>query len=969
MRGSLTARAVAAVALLAVLIIGGFVLLIAGIQRLDSAQNGSDQALAVVSASSTLENTVLDMQSGVRGFVDTGDRAELQAVQEAVADYPAQARALERLTSGQAPLHAQSVAISTAIGGYVRGWATPVTRLGQSDRAAAQRAVAAGTGRRLVNRIRRQFTQLDGAQLTMQSGERAGAQHTAAVTLVLGIAGLAACVLILVVFVVSAQLTIARPMRRLEAAARRVRGGDLAARVPVGGIREVAELGAAFNAMTEELEAVRDEVEQQNAELQGQQVELESALTEVEQQRERTEAAHQFATHLATQSGMEVIAGLALREIADQAHAEVGALYLLDERSGLITLRANRGARSGDFAAELAAGSGLAGRAVAEQRPVAISYPGTSLRLPGLIGDREVQHELHLPLLQRGRAIGVLSLGRSREAEFTAGETATLAELAQTASLACAEAMVLRRMEVQAGELQVVMDSIDEGIYRRDLAGRITYINRAALEQTGYTAAELLGQDAHRMLHHTHLDGTGYPAADCPLQQVIADRVGAEFTGEVFWRKDGTPFPIDCSAYPFFDGDQVTGVVITFRDISERRMAESQLAAQYQTARVLARAESLGEVQSRLLAIYCEQLGWQVGAVWAADDDGDLLRCRAAVGRPGTGEQVSLLEHATLAAGHGTVGRAWQGGEPVYEVGPAGRSPAAPGGALDGELAVPFRRDGRVTSVVQLLGPEHLVTDAMITTIETIGAQVAQFAERKETEAAAAQMKDQFVATVSHELRTPLAAMDGWLHILLEGDPGPLTDDQHRFLSTVKRNSDRLMRLVGDLLLIGQMDSGRFSLDLSEVDIAELVGETVALFTGPAAEKGIELSAGADSGIAVHGDRLRLGQLLSNLVSNAIKFTPENGTVGVRVSGQGERCLIEVTDSGVGIPAGERAHLFERFYRASTAVGTAGTGLGLAISKAIAEGHGGTIRVAEAEGGGTRFVVELPLTVRAGATL
>jgi len=257
----------------------------------------------------------------------------------------------------------------------------------------------------------------------------------------------------------------------------------------------------------------------------------------------------------------------------------------------------------------------------------------------------------------------------------------------------------------------------------------------------------------------------------------------------------------------------------------------------------------------------------------------------------------------------------------------------------------------------------------MITTVETIGAQVAQFTDRKEAEAAAAQMKDQFVATVSHELRTPLAAMDGWLHILLDGDPGPLNDDQRRFLSTVKRNSDRLMRLVGDLLLIGQMDAGRFSLDLSEVDIAELVGETVALFTGPAAEKGIELTASTGPSTAVHGDRLRLGQLLSNLVSNAIKFTPENGAVRVRVSAQGECCLIEVTDSGVGIPAGERAHLFERFYRASTAAGTAGTGLGLAISKAIAEGHGGTIRVAEAEGGGTRFVLELPLTVRAGAAL
>ncbi len=966
MRSSLTAWAAAAVALLAVLIIGGFVLLIAGIQRLDSAEAGGDRAVAVLAAGSALENTVLDMQSGVRGFVDTGDQAQLPPFRAAVADYPGQARALDLLTTGQPPLHAQAMAISTAIAGYLRGWAAPEIRLGQSDLAAAQRALAAGAGRRMLNRIRQQFIRLDQGQLALRADERARAQHAATVTLVLGIAGLAVCVLVLAGFVVLAQLTIASPVRRLQRATRRVREGDLGARVPVGGIREVAELGTAFNAMTEELEAVRDEVEQQNAELQGQQVELESALTEVEQRRERAEAAHQFGTQLAAQSGMEAIARLALREIADQARAEVGALYLLDERSGLITLRASRGARSGDFAAELAAGSGLAGRAVAGQRPVTISSPGTSLRLPGLIGDREVQHELHLPLLQRGRAVGVLSLGRSREAEFTAGETAALAELAQAASLACAEAMVLRRMEVQAGELRVVMDSTDEGIYRRDLGGRIIYINRAALEQTGYTADELLGQDAHRMLHRTHLDGTEYPAAECTLRQVIDDRVGAQFTGEVFWRKDGTPFPIDCSAYPFFDGDQVTGIVVTFRDITERTMSESQLAAQYEAARVLAEAGSLDEAVPRLLAIQCEQLGWQVSAVWLGDDDGDLLRCRTAVGLPGTEEQVSRLRQATVAAGRGAVGRAWQCGEPVQEAAAGGAAGRA--GAGDRELAVPFRRHGTAT-VVQLIGPARLATAGMITTVKLIGAQVAQFTERKETEAAAARMKDQFVATVSHELRTPLAAMDGWLHILLDGEPGPLTDDQRRFLGTVKRNSDRLMRLVGDLLLIGQMDAGQFSLDLAEVDIAELVGETVALFAGPAAEKGIELTAGTGPGATVHGDRMRLGQLLGNLVSNAIKFTPEHGTVRVQVTGQGERCLIEVADSGVGIPAAERARLFQRFYRASTAAGTAGTGLGLAISKAIAEGHGGTIWVAEAEGGGTRFVVELPLTVRAGATL
>jgi signal transduction histidine kinase len=229
-------------------------------------------------------------------------------------------------------------------------------------------------------------------------------------------------------------------------------------------------------------------------------------------------------------------------------------------------------------------------------------------------------------------------------------------------------------------------------------------------------------------------------------------------------------------------------------------------------------------------------------------------------------------------------------------------------------------------------------------------------------------VKDQFVATVSHELRTPLAAMDGWLHILLDGEPGPLNEEQHRFLTTVKRNSDRLMRLVGDLLLIGQMDAGQFTLEFGDVDIVELVGETVALFEGAAAEKRIELNVDTRSSAVVLGDRLRLGQLLSNLVSNAIKFTPESGQVSIQVREQDGTCQVEVTDSGIGIPAADRAHLFERFYRASTATGTAGSGLGLAISKAIAEAHGGTIRIADSSGSGTRVLVEIPLQVAVQVT-
>ncbi len=406
------------------------------------------------------------------------------------------------------------------------------------------------------------------------------------------------------------------------------------------------------------------------------------------------------------------------------------------------------------------------------------------------------------------------------------------------------------------------------------------------------------------------------------------------------------------------------------------------------------------EALPRVLELCCDQLGWQMSLVWVPGKDDRELHCLAAYARPGWEDQLALLSHETVTLGLGTAGRAWRWRQPVFvsglgdavapkdglpqnaqpkeglpkeglprDVQPQnGRPQDDQDGMPRGELAVPLTRDGEVIAVVQLLGPEQPRIDGLPETIETIAAQLSQYADRKRSDATAARMKDQFVATVSHELRTPLAAMDGWLHILLDGEPGPLNEEQHRFLTTVKRNSDRLMRLVGDLLLIGQMDAGQFSLDLGDVDIVELVGETVALFEGAAAEKRIELIADTGSAAVVLGDRLRLGQLLSNLVSNAIKFTPEGGQVSIRVREQDGTCQVEVTDSGIGIPAADRTHLFERFYRASTATGTAGSGLGLAISKTIAEAHGGTIRIADSSGSGTRVLVEIPLHVAVQVT-
>ena len=1000
MRGGLTPRVLLASLVMGAVVLGCFAILVVSYVSLHHEEAQDDQAGDVLAASNLLERSVLNLETGLRGYLLNGRTVFLQPYHSAEAAYPAQIRNLDRLTAGQPSLHGRAVRLGDGVSAYVRGWTDPLIDLSVSNLAAARAREAGGGGKARVNVLRRQFDALNRQQRVLSTQQRRAARSTGQLGFILGLAGLLLAALVIIGLAVWLRRGVVVPVNRLAAAVGRLRRGDLSARVEARGAAEIGELAVGFNAMAEELEAARDEVEQQNAELQGQQAELQRVLASAERQKEEAETLHRFGERLAVQTQIEEVAAVTLREIADYAGAQVGAVYVLNEQTGVITFRGSRGMRAEDFTPELVPGEGLAGRAATERRPVPAGWAESSMRLPGLTGEREVRHEVHLPMLHRDRVIGVLSLGRSRDEEFTPAQIDQVGILVHGATLACAEALGLRRLEVLAGELEAVMDSTDQGICRVDLSGSVTYINRAALVQTGWTEAELLGRNVHDTMHHTHPDGTPYPAADCPLLRAIYDNEGTRVSGEVFWRKDGSRFPVEASADPIRDGGSVLGGVITFYDVSKRRMAEHQVAAQYQTARVLAEAESVREALPRVLELCCDQLGWQMSLVWVPGDDDRELRCLAAYARPGWEDQLALLSHETVTLGLGTAGRAWRWRQPVFVSGLGGAVPPQDGqpqngqprddqaqngrprngrpqvgqprddqdGMPRGELAVPLTRDGEVFAVVQLLGPEQPRIDGLPETIETIAAQLSQYADRKRSDATAARMKDQFVSTVSHELRTPLAAMDGWLHILLDGEPGPLNEEQHRFLTTVKRNSDRLMRLVGDLLLIGQMDAGRFTLELADVDIVELVGEAVALFEGAAAEKRIELNADTGGPAVVPGDRLRLGQLLSNLVSNAVKFTPEGGQVGIRVREQDGTCQVEVTDSGIGIPVADRAHLFERFYRASTATGTAGSGLGLAISKAIAEAHGGTIRIADSSGSGTRVLLEIPMHVAVQVT-
>jgi signal transduction histidine kinase len=221
-------------------------------------------------------------------------------------------------------------------------------------------------------------------------------------------------------------------------------------------------------------------------------------------------------------------------------------------------------------------------------------------------------------------------------------------------------------------------------------------------------------------------------------------------------------------------------------------------------------------------------------------------------------------------------------------------------------------------------------------------------------------MKDEFVSSITHELRTPLTSITGYVEVLRETE----TDEMRRnYLGIVERNSDRLLGLVSDLLFAARLQDERLELARDTIDLRMVVEHAVESARPRAEAAGVQLHADLSAVPAVVGDAARLAQLLDNLVSNAIKFTPAGGSVGVWLEAREDVVHIEVSDTGIGIAEREREHLFERFFRTQTALERQiqGSGLGLYISKAIVEAHGGRIGVESVDGEGTTFVVELPV--------
>jgi signal transduction histidine kinase len=289
-------------------------------------------------------------------------------------------------------------------------------------------------------------------------------------------------------------------------------------------------------------------------------------------------------------------------------------------------------------------------------------------------------------------------------------------------------------------------------------------------------------------------------------------------------------------------------------------------------------------------------------------------------------------------------------------------------------IAVPLAARGEIYGVIAVATrTRRHFAPTEVRLIESIGAEIGMAVQKsrllEETQRQAEKLEEanklhaDFSAMIAHDLRSPLHTIIGASEMMKDGLLGPLNEDQKNWLDRIKNNATGLINLVSDFLDVSKLESGRIELSRAEINIADLVHNTLQNFTPLATSKNITLTCVADeSMLPIRADRRRLDQVLTNLVSNAVKFTGSGGAIEVRLRTDTEGLRVEVEDSGVGIPHDEIETLFQKYrqVKSLTVPAQEGTGLGLVICKMIVEAHGGKIWVDSEEGKGATFTFTLP---------
>lgn len=385
-----------------------------------------------------------------------------------------------------------------------------------------------------------------------------------------------------------------------------------------------------------------------------------------------------------------------------------------------------------------------------------------------------------------------------------------------------------QELEQLRRQQQLILNAVGEGVYGLDIEGKVTFVNPAAAAMIDWPMDELIGKSMHAVLHHSHADGTPYRREDCPIYAAFQDGSIRRVTDEVFWRKDGTSFPVEYISTPMHDEDgQLVGAVVTFRDITQRRWAEQVLQR--------------------------------------------------------TNEDLELKVQERTAK------------------------------------------------------------------LRQVNHQLRELSE----------MRSRFVSMVCHEFRNPLNNIALSVSSLTRYENQLTAEDKANYLLDITGNVERMTQMIDDILVIGKIEAKVLEVSLTRFDVIDFCQQLLFEPEYVRPHRPIQFHCHHQQQMVTLDQRL-LHSILSNLLSNATRFTPDEKAIHLKVSQRHNQLLLQVQDQGIGIPLEDQRNLFEPFHRGRNVSNIPGTGLGLSIVKQFVSLLQGTIAVDSQLGQGTLFTVCLP---------